>query len=31
MLTDPEQKLARPKQVYLGSAPRDYVPMEKRK
>ena len=31
MLTDPEQKLARPKQVYLGSAPRDYVAMEKRK
>jgi len=31
MLTDPEQKLARPKQVYLGPAPRDYVPMEKRK
>jgi citrate synthase len=31
MLTDPEQKLARPKQVYLGAAPRDYVPVEKRK
>jgi len=30
MLTDPDQKLARPKQVYLGAAPRDYVPMEKR-
>ncbi|MGE5217348.1 MAG: citrate synthase [Chloroflexota bacterium] len=30
MLTDPEQKLARPKQVYLGAPPRDYVPMEKR-
>lgn len=30
MLTDPEQKLARPKQVYLGAAPRDYLPMEKR-
>ncbi len=31
MLTDPEQKLARPKQVYLGAAARDFVPMEKRK
>jgi citrate synthase len=31
MLTDADQKLARPKQVYLGAAPRDYVPMEKRK
>jgi citrate synthase len=31
MLSDPEQKLARPKQVYLGSETRDYVPMEKRK
>ncbi|HTN70280.1 MAG TPA: citrate synthase [Methylomirabilota bacterium] len=31
MLTDPEQKLARPKQLYLGAHERDYVPMEKRK
>src|SRR5713226_629793 len=31
MLTDPEQKLARPKQVYLGAEERDYDPMEKRK
>jgi citrate synthase len=31
MMTDPDQKLARPKQVYLGAAPRDYVPMNKRK
>ncbi|MGH7796853.1 MAG: citrate synthase [Candidatus Binatia bacterium] len=30
MLTDPEQKLARPKQVYLGAEPRNYLPMEKR-
>lgn len=30
MLTDPEQKLARPKQIYLGAATRDYVPMSKR-
>jgi citrate synthase len=31
MLTDADQKLARPKQVYLGAETRDYVPMEKRK
>lgn len=30
MLLDPEQKIARPRQVYLGSDARDYVPMEKR-
>jgi citrate synthase len=30
MLTDPDQKLARPKQVYLGAETRDYVPIEKR-
>ena len=28
MLLDPEQKIARPKQVYIGSARRDYVPRE---
>jgi citrate synthase len=31
MLTDPDQKLARPKQVYLGAEEREYLPMEKRK
>ncbi len=31
MLNDPEQKLARPKQVYLGAGVRDYLPMDKRK
>ena len=31
MLTDPEQKPARPKQVYLGAGVRDYVVMDKRK
>jgi citrate synthase len=31
MLTDPDQKLARPKQVYRGAAIRDYLPMERRK
>ena len=30
MMTDPEQKIARPRQVYTGVAIRDYVPMEKR-
>ena len=31
MLEDPEQKLARPRQLYLGSEVRDYVPMDRRK
>ena len=31
MLTDPEQKLARPRQLYLGATKRDYLPIEKRK
>jgi citrate synthase len=30
MLLDSEQKIARPKQIYVGSAKRDYVPMDKR-
>jgi citrate synthase len=30
MLLDPEQKIARPRQVYLGSEERDYLPLEKR-
>jgi citrate synthase len=30
MLTDPEQKIARPRQVYIGADQRDYVPMDKR-
>jgi citrate synthase len=30
MLADPEQKIARPRQLYLGSPERDYVPMGKR-
>ncbi|HXF94811.1 MAG TPA: citrate synthase [Gemmatimonadales bacterium] len=30
MLLDPEQKIARPRQVYTGPAARDYVPIEKR-
>jgi citrate synthase len=30
MLTDPDQKIARPQQLYLGSEERDFVPMDKR-
>lgn len=30
MLMDSDQKLARPKQVYLGAETRDYLPMDKR-
>jgi citrate synthase len=30
MLLDPEQKIARPKQIYIGAKRRDYVPVEKR-
>jgi len=30
MLEDPEQKLARPRQIYLGQDRRSYVPIEKR-
>jgi citrate synthase len=30
MLQDPEQKIARPRQVYLGADMRDYVPLTKR-
>jgi len=30
MLLDKEQKIARPRQVYIGPPTRDYVPIEKR-
>lgn len=30
MLSDPEQKIARPRQVYIGHGHRDFVPMDKR-
>jgi len=30
MLTDPEQKIARPQQLYMGADTREFVPMEKR-
>jgi citrate synthase len=31
MLRDPDQKIARPRQIYNGPAPRDYVPKENRR
>jgi citrate synthase len=30
MLLDPEQKIARPKQIYTGANARDYIPMNTR-
>jgi citrate synthase len=30
MVKDPEQKIARPRQVYTGPKRRDYVPMNER-
>jgi citrate synthase len=30
MLRDPDQKIARPRQLYIGAAHRDYVPMSAR-
>jgi len=30
MLEDKDQKIARPRQVYLGAARRDYLPLAKR-
>ncbi len=31
MLTDPDQKIARPRQIYVGQSRRDYVPRDTRK
>jgi citrate synthase len=31
MLEDPDQKIARPRQIYLGDRTREYVPLEQRK
>jgi len=31
MLRDPEQKIARPRQVYLGESRREYVPLDQRR
>jgi len=30
MISDPEQKIGRPRQLYTGPAPRDYVPVDSR-
>ena len=30
MISDPEQKIGRPRQLYIGEGPRDYVPLEER-
>jgi citrate synthase len=30
MVNDPDQKIARPRQIYLGYDQRDYVPLDKR-
>jgi citrate synthase len=30
LLLDPEQKIARPRQIYLGHQTREYTPMDKR-
>ncbi len=30
LLMDPEQRIARPRQIYLGSDKRDYVPLDQR-
>jgi citrate synthase len=30
LVTDPEQKISRPRQIYIGSDERPYVPIEKR-
>ncbi len=30
MISDPEQKIGRPRQLYMGAGPRDYVPVDKR-
>ena len=30
MLTDPEQKIARPRQIYTGSEKRSFVPIQDR-
>jgi citrate synthase len=30
MLLDKDQKIARPRQIYVGSAEREFVPLERR-
>jgi citrate synthase len=31
MINDPEQKIARPRQIYTGAQTRSYIPRDKRK
>ena len=31
MISDPDRKIGRPRQLYQGETARDYVPLEKRK
>ena len=30
MIEDPEQRIGRPRQLYIGEPPRDYLPLSKR-
>jgi citrate synthase len=30
MIADPDQKIGRPRQLYVGATQRDYVPVDKR-
>jgi citrate synthase len=30
MIADPDQKIGRPRQLYIGATQRDYVPVDKR-
>jgi citrate synthase len=30
MISDPEQKIGRPRQLYTGATQRDYVPVDQR-
>jgi citrate synthase len=30
MMSDPNNRIGRPRQIYQGSTPRDYVPISKR-
>jgi citrate synthase len=31
MIEDPSQKIGRPRQLYTGATPREYVPISRRK
>jgi citrate synthase len=30
MISDPEQKIGRPRQLYVGETKREYIPVDKR-